>query len=106
MAAILNKSSAVAEMVNRATIDMGLKEGDAVRLSRSAGNPSNTMWPARRSTSVPSGVFIHPAVWHNSVGCHSPRRNISTNYYFVVEMLTETVCSDDARYLLKIQLTA
>ena len=27
-------------------------------------------------------------------------------YYFVVEMLTVTVRSDDARYLLKIQLTA
>ena len=37
-----------------ATIDMGLKEGDAVRLSRSAGNPSNTIWPAPMSTSVPN----------------------------------------------------
>ena len=37
---------------------------------------------------------------HNSVGFHSPRSNISTNY-FVVEMLTVTVRSDDARYLLK-----
>jgi len=27
-------------------------------------------------------------------------------YYFVVEMLTITVRSDDARYLLKIQLAA
>jgi len=45
-----------------ATIDMGLKEGGgAVPLSRSAGNPSNTMWPVPRSTSVPSGVFtLHP----------------------------------------------
>jgi len=38
---------------------------------------------------------------HNSVGCHSPRRNISTYYFFVVEMHTITVRSDDARYLLK-----
>ena len=38
---------------------------------------------------------------HNSVGCHSLRRNISMNYYFVVEMHTVTVRSDDARYLLK-----
>jgi len=53
-----NKSSAAAEMAIVATIEMGLKEGGAVPLSRSAGNPSNTMWPA-----VPSGVFIHPAVW-------------------------------------------
>jgi len=47
-----------------ATIDMGLKEGGgAVRLSRSAGNPSNTMWPVLRSNSIPSGFFIHRAVW-------------------------------------------
>jgi len=83
-----------------ATIDMDLKGGGAVALSRSAGNPSNTMWPARRSTSVPSGIFIHP-FGHNSVGCHSLRRNISTNYDFVVEMHTVTVRLDDARYLLK-----
>jgi len=80
----------------------GPERGGAVPLSRSAGNPSNTMWPAPMSTSVPSGVFIHPAVWPQ-VGCHSPHRNISTNYYLVVEMHTVTVrsvCSDDARYLL------
>jgi len=35
----------------------------AVPLWRSAANPPNTRWPARRSTSVPSGVFIHPAAW-------------------------------------------
>jgi len=62
----MNKSSAVGYLrwATVATIDMGLKDGGhAVRLSRSAGNPSNTMWPARRSTSVPSGVFIHPDIW-------------------------------------------
>ena len=61
----INKSSAVSEMGDRGhNIDMGLKErGGAVPLSRSAGNPSNTMWPAPRSTSVPSGVFIHRALW-------------------------------------------
>ena len=42
--------------------------------------------------------FIKP-FGHNSVGCHSPRMNISTNHYFVVEMHTVTVRSDDARYL-------
>jgi len=37
--------------------------GAAVPLSQGvAGSPSNTMWPGPRSTSVPSGVFIHPAV--------------------------------------------
>ena len=37
---------------------------------------------------------------HNSVGCHSPHRNISTNYYLVLEIYTVTVRSDDAWYLL------
>ena len=32
-------------------------------LSRRAGTPSNTIWPGLRSTSVPSGVFIHPVIW-------------------------------------------
>ena len=27
------------------------------------GSLSNTMWPGPTSTSVPSGIFIHPAVW-------------------------------------------
>jgi len=36
---------------------------------------------------------------HNSVGCHSPRRNIGTNYYFVVEVHIVTKRWDDARYL-------
>jgi len=41
----------------------GRKEGAAVPLSWTAGTMSNTMWPVPRSTSVPSGVFIHPDVW-------------------------------------------
>ena len=42
----------------------GPKEGAALPLSRGgAGSPSNTMWSGPRSTSVLSGVFIHPAVW-------------------------------------------
>jgi len=28
-----------------------------------AGSPSNTSWPRPRSTSVPSGILIHPAIW-------------------------------------------
>jgi len=59
----LNKSSAVSEMGVRGHNRHGRKGGGAVPLSRSAGNSSNTMWPARRYTSVPSGVFIRPAVW-------------------------------------------
>jgi len=67
-----NKGSAVAEMGDRGHNRHGPKRGGrAVPLSRSAGNPSNTMWwPAPRSTSVPSGVFIHPAVWPQS--CRMP----------------------------------
>jgi len=44
---------------------MGRKEGagDAVPLSWGAKTPSNTIWPEPRSISVPSGVFINPAVW-------------------------------------------
>ena len=81
--------------------------GGVVPLSRSAGNPSNTMWSVWRSI-LPYQVAssaIQP-FGHNSVGCHSLRRNISRNYYFVVEMRSVRVRSDDARYLLKIQLRA
>jgi len=57
------KSSAVAEIGDRGHNRHGPNTGGVVPLSRGAGNPSNTMWPAPRSTSVPSGVFIHRAVW-------------------------------------------
>ena len=30
---------------------------------RGAGSLSNTMWPAPRPTSVPSGILMHPTVW-------------------------------------------
>ena len=47
-----------------AIIDMGRKEGGAVPLSRKgAGSPANTMWLGPKSTSVPSGILIHPTVW-------------------------------------------
>jgi len=52
-----------------ATADMGRKEeGAAVPQSRRTGTPSNTMWPGPKSTSVPSGVFIHLAVCHKRHG--------------------------------------
>jgi len=61
---MLNKSSAVAEMGDCGHNKHGpKKEGAAVHLSQRARTPSNTMWPGPRSTSVPSGVFIHPAIW-------------------------------------------
>jgi len=59
-----NKCSVVAEMCDRlATTDMDRKEGDAVPLSGGAGFPSNTMWSQQRSTFLPRGILIHPAVW-------------------------------------------
>jgi len=57
MIAGINKSSAVAEMGDRGHNRHGPKRWGAVVPS------SNTMWPGPRSTSVPCGVFIHPAVW-------------------------------------------
>jgi len=58
------RCSAVAEMGDRlATIDMGRKVGVLCPLLRGAGSPSNTTWPGPRSTPVPSGILIHPAVW-------------------------------------------
>ena len=45
-------------------IDMGRKYGGLLcPFCGGAGSPSNTLWPGPRSTSIPSGIFIHPAVW-------------------------------------------
>ena len=41
---------------------MGQKEGE-LRCPFGGGAGSNAMWPGLNSTSVPSGIFIHPAVW-------------------------------------------
>ena len=73
-----NNSSAVAEMGDRGHNRHGPKRGGVVPLLGSAGNPWNTMWPAPMSSSIPSGVFIHPAViGHNSVGLLSCRNAYS-----------------------------
>ena len=56
-----NTSSAVAEMGDRGHNRRGPKRGrGAVPLSRNAGNPSNTMWLALRSTSVPIHFWFSP----------------------------------------------
>jgi len=93
----VNKSSAVAYM---GAIDMDLR-GD-VPLSR------EVLGTRLLQCSLHGGLLAYQVVssstqpfGHNSVGCHSLRRNTSTNYYFVLEMHTVTVRSDDARYLLK-----
>jgi len=57
-----NKCSGVADMGNRSErIDMA--QNGTVPFFGGAEFPSNTMWPGRRPTSVPSGNLIHPAVW-------------------------------------------
>ena len=58
------KSSAVAEMGDRGHNKHGPKRGGCCApFAGGAGYSSNTVWPGPRSTLVPSGVFIHPAVW-------------------------------------------
>ena len=94
------KSSAVAEMGDRGHNRHGLKEGRVLcpfrgalgtRLIQCGLCGGLLPYQVASSSIQPFG--------HNSVECYSPRRNISTNYYFVVEMHTVTVRSDDARYL-------
>jgi len=56
------KSSAVAEMGDRARAKRAEKLGAAVHLS--AGElSSNTVWPGPRPTYISSGILIHPTVW-------------------------------------------
>jgi len=45
------------------TTDVGQKLGAAVPLCGESWVPSNTMSPGPRSTSIPSGILIHAAVW-------------------------------------------
>jgi len=59
----VNNSSAVAEMGDRGHNRHGPKRGGCCAPFAGAGTPSSTMWPGPRSTSVPSSVFIHPAIW-------------------------------------------
>jgi len=44
---------------------MGRKEGVCCTpvVGGGAGSPSNTTWPGLRSNSIPSGIFVYPAVW-------------------------------------------
>ena len=74
-----NKSSAVAEMGDHGHNRHGPKRGEcAVPLSRSAGNPSNTLWSARRSI-LPyqlASSTIQP-FGHNSAGIQDRQRTDS-----------------------------
>jgi len=63
---VFYKNTAVVDMGDRwATMDTAWKVRAALHLfvGWGAGSPSNTMWPGPRPTSVPSGIFIYPAVW-------------------------------------------
>ena len=84
-----------------ATIDIDLKEGVVLCPFRGALGSRLIQCGLRRGLILyqVASSSIEP-FGHNSVGCHSPRRNISTNYYLVVEIHIVTVRSDDARYLL------
>ena len=102
-ASLQNKSSAVAEMGDRGHKRQRPKRGGVLCLFRGALGTRLIQCGLRRCL-LPYQVassFIQP-FGHNSVGCHSPHMNISTNqaYYLVVKIHTVTVRSDDARYLL------
>jgi len=43
-----------------------------------AGSPSDTMPPGPRTTSIPGGILIHPAVWpQQAKGAGSPSNNVA-----------------------------
>jgi len=48
--------------------DQSWKRGCCAPFRGGAGSPSNTVSPGPRSTSVPSGILMHPAVGHNTHG--------------------------------------
>ena len=96
-----NKSSAVAEIGDRGHNRHGPKRGGCAPFAERCMGTHLIQCGLRRCL-LPCQVAsssIQP-FGHNSVGCHSPHRNISTCYYLVLEMHTVTVRSDDARYLL------
>ena len=99
-----DNNSAVAEMCDRGHNRHGSKRGEGRRVLcpfRGALGTRLIQCGLRRCL-LPYQVAsssIQP-FGHNTVGCHSPHRNISANYYLVVEMHTVTVRSDDAHYLL------
>jgi len=86
-----NKSSAVAEVGdlghNRAGVLCPFRGALETRLIQCGLRRCLLPYQVASSSIQPCG--------HNSVGCHSPRRNISANYCLVVEMHTVTARSDD-----------
>jgi len=89
------KSSAIAEMGDRGQNRHEPKRGGGVLSPFRGALGTHLIQCGLRRCLLPYQVAsssIQP-FGHNSVGCHSPHRNISTNYYLVVEMHTVTVRS-------------
>jgi len=64
-----NKCSSVAEKGDRlATVEYGPRSRGCAPFYGEAWSASNIMPPGPRPTSVPSGILIHPAGWHNRHG--------------------------------------
>ena len=96
---LVYKSSAVAEMGDRRHNRHGPKRRGGVLCPFRGALGTRLIQCGLRRCLLPYQVAsssIQP-FGRNSVGCH---RNISTNYYLVVEMHTVTIRTDDARYLL------
>jgi len=91
----LDKSSAVAEMGDRGHNRHEPKRGGGVLCPFRGALGTRLIRCGLRRGLLPYQVAsssIQP-FGHNSVGCHSPHRNISTSYHLVVEMHTVTVRS-------------
>ena len=85
------KSSAVAQMGDRGHNRHGPKGGGVLCPFRGALGTGLIQCGLRGLLPYQVASLSIQPFGHNSVGCHSLRRNISTNYYFVVEMHTVVV---------------
>ena len=84
-------------MVGLLGMELGLSPGDLAVLDGDLA-PSPKKGQSPLSNFRPISIVAKRL---HASGCHWPHRNISTNYYLVVEMHTVTVVrSDDARYLV------
>jgi len=64
----MNKPITTVQCSNEITvtvINMGRKFGAFDPFWGGDGSPSNTKSPGLRPTSIPSGIFMHPAIWLN-----------------------------------------
>ena len=102
-----DKSSAVAEIGDRGhNRHMGLKEGVLCPFHGALGSRLIQCGLCRGQLPYQVASSSIQPFGQNSVACHLPRKNISTNYYLVVEMHTVTLRSDDVRCVVSSKLTA